>query len=183
MAKRNRRDRTHAFQLAASFAARAHQHQFRRDGTTPYFAHCVRVALVVTDVFRCHDELALCAALLHDTIEDTTADYDDIEEAFGRPVADVVSALTKNMLLPERRREKDYDARLARADWRARLVKLADAYDNYIDAVNRGDSAKKDARREKAVRALALARRDAARHPETRRAIAALKRLIQSQKL
>jgi guanosine-3',5'-bis(diphosphate) 3'-pyrophosphohydrolase len=169
---------TLAFQTAASFAARAHQHQFRKDGATPYFAHCVRVALIVTEVFGCHDELAVCAALLHDTIEDTTTDYDDLEEAFGRPVADAVSALTKNMLLPERTRERDYDARLAKADWRARLVKLADAYDNYIDAVNRKDPAKKDSRRAKALRAIALAKPDAGKQPETKRAVAALKKLI-----
>jgi guanosine-3',5'-bis(diphosphate) 3'-pyrophosphohydrolase len=173
-----RKDPVHAFQAAANFAAVAHHHQYRKDGYTPYFAHCVRVALVVTEVFGFHDSFAVCAALLHDTIEDTTTDYDDVEEEFGKPIADAVSALTKNMLLPERTREKEYDARLARADWRVRLVKLADAYDNYIDAVHRGDSSKKDTRRDKALRAIALAQKDAARHPESRRAIAALKKLI-----
>jgi guanosine-3',5'-bis(diphosphate) 3'-pyrophosphohydrolase len=173
-----RKDPMHAFQKAASFAAVAHHHQFRKDGVTPYFAHCVRVTLVVTDVFGFHDELAICAALLHDTIEDTTTDYDDLEEEFGKPIADAVGALTKNMILPEETREKDYDARLAKADWRVRLVKLADAYDNYIDAVNRGDSSKKDSRREKAQRAIALAQKDTAKHPQTKRAIAALKKLI-----
>jgi (p)ppGpp synthase/HD superfamily hydrolase len=174
----SRKDPMHAFQKAANFAAVAHHHQYRKDGYTPYFAHCVRVALVVMDIFGSHDELAICAALLHDTIEDTTTDYDDIEEEFGKPIADAVSALTKNMLLPERTREKEYDARLAKADWRVRLVKLADAYDNYIDAVHRADSAKRNGRRDKALRAVALAQKDTARHPETKRAVAALKKLI-----
>src|SRR6185436_5378978 len=125
--------RTPMWQEATAFAARAHEHQKRRDGRTPYFAHPVRVALTVRDLFACADQTALCAALLHDTIEDTMADFDEIEEAFGRPVARCVAALTKNMALPEKERERDYDARLGAADWRARLVKLADVYDNLCD--------------------------------------------------
>jgi guanosine-3',5'-bis(diphosphate) 3'-pyrophosphohydrolase len=158
---------------AASFAARAHRHQLRKDRVTPYFAHCVRVAMVVRDVFKCEDEAAICAAYLHDTIEDTPTDFDDIEAAFDTRIAEIVAALTKNMTLPEAAREKEYDARLAAADWRARLVKLADAYDNFIDAATRLDKTRRDSRRKKARRALALAKADIKR-PEVRRAFAAL---------
>lgn len=163
---------------AASFAARAHRHQIRKDGATPYFAHCVRVAMIVRDVFGCDDEAAICAAYLHDTIEDTPVDFDDIEEAFGRPIAQMVAALTKNMLLPEAEREKDYDQRLAKADWRTRLVKLGDAYDNFIDAATRLDKPRRDSRREKAQRAIKLSQKDARRHPEVRKAIKELERIL-----
>jgi (p)ppGpp synthase/HD superfamily hydrolase len=163
---------------AAYFAARAHRHQIRKDGVTPYFAHCVRVAMIVRDIFGCDDEAAICAAYLHDTIEDTPVDFDDIEGAFGRPIAQMVAALTKNMLLPEAEREKDYDQRLAKADWRTRLVKLADAYDNFIDAATRLDTPRRDSRREKARRAIALAQRDAKEHPQIRAAIRELKRVL-----
>ncbi len=88
------------FQEAAAFAARAHRHQLRKDGRTPYVSHVVRVALTVTQVFWCDDPVVLAAALLHDTIEDTTTDYDDLAERFGKEVADCVAALTKNMTLP-----------------------------------------------------------------------------------
>ena len=124
---------TPLWQRAASFAARAHQHQIRKDGRTPYVAHVFRVAMTVRDVFDCEDEAALCTALLHDTIEDTATDYDDIESNFGTLIADSVAAMTKNMLLREDAREKDYDARLASGPWQARLVKLADVYDNGHD--------------------------------------------------
>src|SRR5712671_6096092 len=127
------RMRKQLWQQAASFAARAHLNQVRKDGSTPYFSHPARVAMTVAHVFGCEDEVVIAAAFLHDTIEDTQTDYDDIEEHFGKPVADCVAALTKNMILPESRREKDYYERLRRADWRARLVKLGDAYDNYCD--------------------------------------------------
>lgn len=124
---------TPLWQKAASFAARAHAAQIRKDGKTPYVAHVFRVAMTVRDVFGCDDPVAICTALLHDTIEDTATDYDDIESRFGEPVAVCVAAVTKNMLLREDIREADYDARLANAPWQARMVKLADVYDNACD--------------------------------------------------
>lgn len=71
-------------QEAASFAARAHRHQVRKDGRTPYTAHPFRVCLVVRHVFGHDDPRMLQAALLHDTIEDTTTDYDDLAERLRR---------------------------------------------------------------------------------------------------
>jgi guanosine-3',5'-bis(diphosphate) 3'-pyrophosphohydrolase len=123
------------WQRAASLCARRHQHQFRKDGVTPYAAHPFRVALTLRHVFGCDDPLALAAALLHDLIEDTTVDYDDLEEGFGREIADCVAALTKNAALPEPQREHDYDRRLAEAGWRAHAIKLADCFDNLSDAL------------------------------------------------
>lgn len=147
----------HKWQEAVSFAVWAHRHQLRKDGRTPYAAHVIRVAMTVTRVFHCDDEITLCAALLHDTIEDTTTDYDDLEHRFGRDVADCVAALTKNMALPEQAREKEYDARLAAAGWRVKLVKLADTYDNLHDALRTaGLREKLGTHLEKCDRALAL---------------------------
>ena len=56
---------------AVSFAARAHRHQLRKDGETPYVAHPFRVCLIVRHIFGIDDPAFLSAALLHDTIEDT----------------------------------------------------------------------------------------------------------------
>ena len=120
-------------QDAAAFAARAHRHQLRKDGVTPYYSHVVRVAMTVMSVFGCTDRTAIAAALLHDTIEDTTTDFDDIKDRFGEDVARDVAALTKNMALPEHEREASYDAQLMTASWRAKLVKLADSFDNLHD--------------------------------------------------
>lgn len=126
---------------AVGLATRLHVGQMRRDGITPYVAHVYRVAMIVRHVFECDDPHAIAAALLHDTIEDTTADYDEVAAATSEQVADVVAALTKNMLLPEAARETDYDRRLAEADWRARLVKLADVLDNLLDSSALGEAA------------------------------------------
>lgn len=121
------------WQRAVSFAARHHHHALRKDGVTPYAAHPVRVALTVRQLFGCDDDAAIAIALLHDTIEDTSADYDDVHAAFGKLVADGVADLTKDMRMPEPEREPAYDARLRRSNWRVHLVKLADVYDNLSD--------------------------------------------------
>jgi guanosine-3',5'-bis(diphosphate) 3'-pyrophosphohydrolase len=121
------------------------------------------------------------AALLHDTIEDTTTDYDELEECFGRDIADMVSSLTKNMAMPEELREEEYDARLAMADWRVRLIKLADVYDNYCDIKNWPSRKQLPERtrenREKCKRAIALAGADRGR-PEIDRGVKLVRALI-----
>ena len=115
---------------AASFAARAHRNQLRKDGQTPYAAHPFRVCLIVRQVFGIDDPETLMAALLHDTIEDTTTDFDDLQEKFGPRVAGWVAALTKDMRLPEEERESAYVAALVGADPAVKLAKLADIFDN-----------------------------------------------------
>jgi guanosine-3',5'-bis(diphosphate) 3'-pyrophosphohydrolase len=164
-----------SWQQAISFAARAHRHQLRRDGRTPYAAHVVRVAMAISQVFECRDETTITVAILHDVIEDTTTDYDDIASRFGEEVARGVAALTKNMALPEKKREADYDHRLEQGSWRVRLVKLADVYDNLCDSLTDPEAAKNRAKRVRACqRAIKIARRDAKTRKETARAIKAV---------
>jgi len=148
---------------AYEFGAEAHAGQMRQSGE-PYISHPVAVAGILADMRM--DAKGIAAAILHDVIEDTPNDYDDISRRFGHDVADLVAALTKNMLLPEPVRERAYDERLRAADWRARLIKLADVLDNAADGM--GKAAKL---RDKCERAIALAQPDAADHPETRRGI------------
>ena len=142
---------------AASFAAWKHRHQIRKDGKTPYIAHPFRVAMIVRDEFGVADEEVIAAALLHDTIEDTITDYDEISNTFGEKVATLVAALTKNMSLPESLREDAYDQQLAAASWEARLIKLADVFDNITDVPN---SMMFDKAHEKVQRAIALSAGD-----------------------
>ncbi|HLP83654.1 MAG TPA: HD domain-containing protein [Phycisphaerales bacterium] len=169
------------FQEAVNFAARAHRHQLRKDGRTPYVAHVIRVAMTVSWVFGCDDKVAILAALLHDTIEDTTTDYDDIAERFGVAVADCVAALTKNMAMSEEPREIEYDARIAKGTWQARLVKLADVYENLCDVGDLPEAKQAETRRkavDKAHRALVLAAAERASNPAIGRACDALEHLL-----
>src|SRR5262249_26989641 len=117
----------------ASFAARAHEGQRRKDGKTPYAAHPFRVCLIVRDLFGFDDPRMLLTALLHDTIEDTTTDFDDIEEQHGAEVASWVAYLTKDKRLPESEREAMYVAALKKAPWQVQACKFADLYDNLTD--------------------------------------------------
>jgi len=79
---------------AIAFAGRAHRHQLRKDGLTPYVSHAFRTCLVVRHVFGIADPQVLIAAVLHDTVEDTTTDHDDVAEHFGKEVADWVARLS-----------------------------------------------------------------------------------------
>jgi (p)ppGpp synthase/HD superfamily hydrolase len=119
---------------AVAFAARAHRHQLRKDGQTPYVSHVFRVCLVVRHVFGIDDAKALTAAVLHDTIEDTTTDFDDLAADFGPDIARWVAVLSKDSRLAEPAREERYIADLlACTDWQVRVCKLADMYDNLMD--------------------------------------------------
>jgi guanosine-3',5'-bis(diphosphate) 3'-pyrophosphohydrolase len=121
---------------AASFAARAHRHQLRKDRETPYIAHPFRVCLIVRHIFGIDEPDYLTAALLHDTIEDTTTDFDDLEARFGAKIARWVGALSKDMRLPEDERGAAYVAALAAADPAVKVAKLADIFDNLTDSAH-----------------------------------------------
>jgi (p)ppGpp synthase/HD superfamily hydrolase len=118
---------------AVAFAARAHHGQLRKDGATPYVSHAFRVCLVVRDIFGFDDPRMLITALLHDTIEDTTTDFDDIEERFGKEIASWVAILSKDKRLRDDDRERAYIERLKEAPWQVQVCKLADIFDNLMD--------------------------------------------------
>src|SRR5437899_8822182 len=106
-------DASHRLMLEAiTFATRAHQGQLRKDGRTPYASHVFRVCLIVRQVFGIDDVSVLMAAVLHDTVEDTTTDYDELKEEFGAEVAGWVADLSKDKRLPDDQREKAYETQL-----------------------------------------------------------------------
>lgn len=127
---------------AISFAARRHHGQMRKDKATPYVAHPMRVMLTVLREFGETDPDTLAAAVLHDTIEDTTTDYDDLREHFGETVAGYVGLLTKDKRLPEEEREDRYFEGLRTAPVAVKLCKVADTVDNLRDVVHGGNKEK-----------------------------------------
>lgn len=119
---------------AISFASRVHQGHYRDDGQTPYIAHPMRVCMIVRQLFDISDAETLATAVLHDSIEDTPTDFDDIHEEFGLNVATWVAALTKDMRLIKAEREIEYNKVLLHACWQVQACKLADIYDNINDS-------------------------------------------------
>jgi guanosine-3',5'-bis(diphosphate) 3'-pyrophosphohydrolase len=121
---------------AISFAARKHVGQLRKDNTTPYIAHPLRVMTILATVFQVEDPEMLAAAALHDTIEDTVTDRDELIECFGERVAEMVTILSKDKRKPDAQRELEYFEGLRGAPIEVRLCKLADLYDNLSDAAS-----------------------------------------------
>jgi GTP pyrophosphokinase len=115
------------------YAMKAHGKQFRASGD-PYFAHPLEVAAILTELKL--DEATIATALLHDTIEDTVATYDDIKEHFGKEIADLVDGVTKLTgleIFSERTKQAENFRKLMLAitgDIRVLLVKLADRLHN-----------------------------------------------------
>lgn len=140
---------------AAMMAADAHEGHGRKNGS-PYIQHPARVATLLA--WAGGDEALMAAGFLHDVIEDTPVDYDDILEACGEDVADWVSLMTKNMGLREDIREPAYVKQLIDGAWQGRAVKLADQIDNWQDGL--WDSATLEKRREKGEWALEIAQHD-----------------------
>ncbi len=77
---------------AYRFAEAAHAGQCRKSGE-PFIAHPIEVALILADLRM--DADTLCAALLHDTVEDTDATVEEISEQFNPEVAQLVQGVTK----------------------------------------------------------------------------------------
>lgn len=117
---------------AEEYARRQHFHQKRNDGRTPYSVHLENVVKKLQKL-GIKDEDVLCAGWLHDTIEDTNTDFENISERFGPNVAEVVSSLTKDKRLPEGERERSYIEALARANWKVQVVKFCDIWANIED--------------------------------------------------
>ena len=114
------------------YSARAHQGQVRKSGE-PYLMHPLEVSGLLADMKL--DEYAISAGILHDTVEDTHATTEEIEQLFGKQVAEIVDGVTK-LNIPfntafEKQAENFRRMLVAMAkDIRVILVKLADRLHN-----------------------------------------------------
>lgn len=78
--------------LAYDYALHHHEGQKRSSGK-PYFEHCLAVGEILASWGMDHN--SVIAGLLHDTLEDTEATYQDVEKRFGKDIADLVDGVTK----------------------------------------------------------------------------------------
>ena len=115
------------------YAMQKHGHQKRASGD-PYFSHPLEVAAILTEMHL--DEATIVVALLHDTIEDTTATRQEIDQLFGPDIGRLVEGLTKlkKLDLVSKKAEQAENLRklllAISEDVRVLLVKLADRLHN-----------------------------------------------------
>lgn len=122
---------------ALEFARKAHGIQQRKYSEEAYIEHPIRVAELLKSVP--HTPEMICAAYLHDVVEDTPVSLQDIERKFGRKIAALVEELTdefekKNYphLNRQQRKQKEVE-RQAKMSLEAKTIKLADVIDNTRD--------------------------------------------------
>lgn len=119
---------------ALSFAAEKHRQQRRKDSFgTPYINHPIAVAGLLARVGAVDDLIVLQAAILHDTIEDTSTTREELDARFGMEVRRLVEELTddKSLPKPERKRLQIEHARHLSSG--AKQIKLADKICNIGD--------------------------------------------------
>lgn len=120
-------------QKAYKYAVEHHGDQRRKSGE-PYIIHPLNVAYILADIGL--DESTICAALLHDVVEDTDATEDDIKREFGEEISDMVAGVTKlgkiAFATVEEQQAEDYRKMFLAMgkDIRVILIKLSDRLHN-----------------------------------------------------
>lgn len=118
---------------AYEFAAKAHEGQTRSSGQ-PYIIHPLAVAFILLDLGM--DTDTICAAILHDAVEDTPCTLDDLKKRFGQDVAMLVDGVTKLNKIPAFNREEQQAENVRKIllamsqDIRVMIIKLCDRLHN-----------------------------------------------------
>ena len=122
---------------AAAFAAHKHRNQRRKDAdASPYINHPLGLARVLSEEGGITDVETICAALLHDTIEDTDTTREELEREFGSEITELVLEVTDDKSLPKDERKRAQAAHAAHISDKAKRVKLADKICNLRDVAN-----------------------------------------------
>ena len=121
---------------ALAFSAKKHSKQTRKDiDKSPYINHPIALANILAQRWVI-DENVLCAAILHDTIEDTKTTADELRKHFGEKITSIVLEVSDDKSLEKEVRKQlqiDHAASLSKE---AKLVKLADKIANITDIIN-----------------------------------------------
>jgi guanosine-3',5'-bis(diphosphate) 3'-pyrophosphohydrolase len=123
---------------ALAFAAHKHRDQRRKDAeASPYINHPIALADVLVNEGGITDVEVLCAALLHDTVEDTATTHEELLNAFGSRVARIVAEVTDDKALAKAERKRLQIEHAPGLSAEAKLVKLADKICNLRDVAER----------------------------------------------
>lgn len=121
---------------ALKFASEKHKGQVRRGSGLPYVTHPIIVMELVQKYKgeSSHIEELKCAALLHDTLEDTNTSYAEIERFFGPMVAAIVMELTSDPIaIKEYGKNKYLINKMSKMSRYAFVIKLIDRLSNIMD--------------------------------------------------
>lgn len=122
------------FVTALTFSATKHRDQRRKDvEASPYINHPIALVDVLVNEGGILNWDVLCAALLHDTIEDTQTTAEELTKVFGKNVASIVLEVTDDKALPKEKRKLEQIAHAPHSSYEAKLVKLADKICNLRD--------------------------------------------------
>lgn len=123
---------------ALAFSAQKHRDQRRKDRVaSPYINHPIALANVLVKEGRVEDVHVLCAALLHDTVEDTATSPKELRRLFGAKIAGIVAEVTDDKRLPKAMRKALQIKHAPAISPEAKLVKLADKICNVRDVARR----------------------------------------------
>ena len=130
--RKNRNIDIYKIKKAYLYAENKHKNQYRKSGE-PYIIHPLHVAYTLAKLGL--DTQTICAALLHDVVEDTNACYGDIEKEFGTEIAQIVEGVTKITELfksVEEKQAENYNKMFGamEKDIRIIILKLADRLHN-----------------------------------------------------
>ena len=121
---------------ALAFAAEKHSKQRRKDADlSPYINHPIALAQVLCNEAGVTDTVVLCAALLHDTIEDTNTTAEELRKRFGEAITQIVVDVTDDKNLEKQERKRLQIEHAPHLSHEAKLVKLADKICNLRDVV------------------------------------------------
>ena len=119
---------------AMEFASWKHRFQRRKQGEA-YITHPVAVCKILRDAGITDPEI-LAGALLHDTVEDTDATFEEIEQKFGSQVALYVREATDDKDLDKCTRKKTQVEKVKNASFGGKMIKVGDKIHNVSCLIN-----------------------------------------------
>ena len=125
---------TSLIEKALVFATEKHKNHTRQDKEkSPYIVHPIAVRHILSDVGGVENAEVLAAALLHDTLEDTSTTREELIENFGQTVCSLVEEVSDDKTLPRQTRKDLQIQHAPQLSEGAVLIKLGDKISNVTD--------------------------------------------------
>lgn len=115
---------------AKAFATKAHHGQVRKNSDVPYITHPIRVSERLQK--SGFSEALICAGYLHDVVEDTPIEIEDIEKEFGEEVANLVASHTEDKSKSWQERKQHTIDTIKHAKIELKYLIIADKLDNLL---------------------------------------------------